>query len=165
DDVQLFIPSEYRNSNERNKVLYNKKTQQQKQRQDEQRYNRNDYNAWPSVNSNVTTLAPLSPSYQNLNETIKSLSNALNTLKQNYLQEQQKIEQKYKEHLNGINQGWLIIQQQMQTQAQILSTMHNAINQTLFATRQKTMLIMGTVLNKIKIQMNTMKQYNKSLFK
>ncbi|CAF1607926.1 unnamed protein product, partial [Didymodactylos carnosus] len=30
DDVQLFIPSEYRNSNERNKVLYNKKTQQQK---------------------------------------------------------------------------------------------------------------------------------------
>ncbi|CAF1315062.1 unnamed protein product [Didymodactylos carnosus] len=121
-DVQLFIPSEYRNSDERNKVIYNKKAQQQKQRQDEQRYNRNDYNAWPSVNSNVTTLVPLSPSYQTLNETIKSLDNALNALKQNYLQEQQKIEQKYKEHLNGINQGWLIMQQQMQTQTQILST-------------------------------------------
>ncbi|CAF0804004.1 unnamed protein product [Didymodactylos carnosus] len=154
-DVQLFIPSEYRNSDERNKVIYNKKAQQQKQRQDEQRYNRNDYNAWPSVNSNVTTLVPLSPSYQTLNETIKSLDNALNALKQDYLQEQQKIEQKYKEHLNGINQGWLIMQQQMQTQTQILSTMHDAINQTLFTTCQKTMLIMGTVLNKIKIQMNT----------
>jgi len=49
----------------------------------------------------------------------------------------------------------MLMQQQMDTQSQILSSMNTAISQTLFTTCQKTLNVIYNVINKMKIQINT----------
>ncbi|CAF3684967.1 unnamed protein product [Rotaria sp. Silwood1] len=64
---------------------------------------------------------------QILNDEIKTITNELQSIKKNFVDEQRKIENNYKHHLNTIKQGWLLMQQQIETQSQILSTINTAV--------------------------------------
>jgi prefoldin subunit 5 len=91
---------------------------------------------------------------QQLNESIKSLNNELQELKRRFEEDQQKIKAKYSEHINSMNQTWLIIQQQQQTQQQMLSVVNNSMKQIVFTMCMKTTSSIYNVLNRMKIQMN-----------
>ncbi|CAF1365526.1 unnamed protein product [Didymodactylos carnosus] len=158
-EAQLFIPSECRENGENTKVLENKsaKFQQQlkKQRQHLQRnFNYNDLNAWPSISPSLTNTTTTMQINTNINGTIKTLSDELQKLKWDYVDEQRKIEEKYKNHLNLLNQSWLIMQQQVQAQTQMVTTMNGVINTTLFSTCSIAMETLRTVLDKIKTETN-----------
>ena len=92
---------------------------------------------------------------QNLNDEIKTITNELQSIKKNVEEEQRKIENNYKHHLNTIKKGWLLMQQQIETQSQILSIINTAVSQTLFSICQKTFNVMYNVINKMKLQTNT----------
>jgi prefoldin subunit 5 len=145
--VQLFIPSQYRDKNDKTKIIQNKTVYHQ-----QQHYNRNDQNQWPVIGSSSSLIN--TTINQNLNETIKSLNNELQELKKRYEEDQQRIESKYSEHINSMKQTWLIMQQQQQTQQQMLSIINNNMKQIVFFTCMKTTSSIYNVLNKIRIQMN-----------
>ncbi|CAF5015348.1 unnamed protein product, partial [Rotaria magnacalcarata] len=63
-----------------------------------------------------------------------SLRDDLDKIKKEYTEEQRKIHQKYTENLNAMNQSWLIMQQQVDTQTQMVTTMNDIIGSTLFTT-------------------------------
>ncbi|CAF1300683.1 unnamed protein product [Rotaria magnacalcarata] len=104
-EAQLFIPTEYRENGKETKILENKSAQYQQfkknQNQHYHSFNRlsSDYkNQWPSLpHSSSDSHAPIS--CNNLNDTIKSLKDELNLLKENYASEQTKIEEKYKKKI------------------------------------------------------------------
>ncbi|CAM2730222.1 unnamed protein product [Rotaria socialis] len=149
--IQLFIPSEYRNQNDKIKIIQNKTTHQNYQQQ-QQYYNKNDQNQWPLLTQSPTTRTI--EINQSLNETIKALSDELHQLKCRYKEDQQQIKEKYKEHINSINQTCMIIQQQQQTQQQIITTMTNSIKQMIFITGMKTTSAVSNVINKMKMKTN-----------
>ncbi|CAF2435885.1 unnamed protein product [Rotaria sp. Silwood2] len=95
--IQLFIPSEYRNQND--KTMYHHHHQQQY-------YCRNDHNQWPLLTTSTTTNTTTN---QNMNEIIKSFNDELVELKKTYMEDQQRNKEKYKEHMDSINQTWPII--------------------------------------------------------
>jgi hypothetical protein len=158
-DIQLFIPSEYREQGERTKIIVNKSVQNYQQQFDPQViYDRNDINVWRQVSShpsNANMESSITKIQQNLNDEIKTLTKELQLMKMNFQEEQRKIENSYKHHINTIKQGWLLMQQQIETQSQILSTINTTVNQVLFSTCQKTINIMYNVINKMKSQTNT----------
>ncbi|CAF3979576.1 unnamed protein product [Rotaria magnacalcarata] len=116
-----------------------------------------DYkNQWASLpHSSSDSHTPISNN--NLNGTIKSLKDELNLLKENYASEQTKIEEKYKKHLISMNQCWLIMQQQIQTQTEMFTSMDSIINSIVFSTCTRvmeTLSQLSTNKKMIKIKMN-----------
>ncbi|CAF4589736.1 unnamed protein product [Rotaria sp. Silwood2] len=97
--IQLFIPTEYRNQNDKEKIIQNKTMYHHQQQQ--QYYCRNDHNQWPLLTSTTTTNTTMN---QNMNEIIKSFNDELVELKKKYKEDQQRNEEKYKEHIELINQ-------------------------------------------------------------
>lgn len=158
-DIQLFIPSEYRVQGERTKKICNKSTHNYQQRIDHQEtYDRNDFNAWPQMShiaSNINAEHQITNTQQNLNDEIKRINNELQSTKKNFEEEKIKIENNYKHHINAIEQGWQLMQQQIETQSQMIATINTTVNQTLFSTCQKTLNVMYNTINRIKIQKNT----------
>src|SRR6202044_1530208 len=109
-ETQLFIPIECRERGIKSKILENKSAQAQSRqfRRNQQQYSFNSINHFNVAEQNQWPVLPSPLSYpstlnNNLNETIKSLSTELKTLKENYVTEQKKIEEKYKNHLNLMN--------------------------------------------------------------
>lgn len=150
--VQLFIPSQYRDKNDKIKRIQNKSIHYQ-----QQQYDRNDQNQWPLL---VSSSLPTNKTFnQNFIETIKTLDNELQEFKKRYEDDQQKIKIKYSEHINSMNQAWLFMQQQQQTQQQMLTVINNNIKQTLFFTCMKTTSTLYNVISKMKEQMNC-KEYD-----
>ncbi|CAF0986823.1 unnamed protein product [Didymodactylos carnosus] len=78
------------------------------------------------------------------------MNDELIKIKENYKQEQDKIEMKYKNHLNSMNQAWMILQQQNKTQSENLMTMNAAISQSVFPMCQNIVTAVFSVANKLK---------------
>ncbi|CAM4833802.1 unnamed protein product [Rotaria magnacalcarata] len=145
--IQLFIPSEYRNQNDKTKLIQSKRVHLHSQQKS---YNNNDHIQWPSLNQYPATKT--TSMNQNLNDTIKSFSDELRELKKSYNEDQRRIEEKYKDHTNSIKQTLQIMQQQQQTQQQMITTITNSIKQIIFSTCTKTTLTVCDLLNKMKMQ-------------
>lgn len=158
-DIQLFIPSEYREQGERTKVIYNESARRHQHLTDEQRtFERNNFNVWPQITQNIDNANiedVTTRNQQSLAEEIKTLNNELQIIKKNFEEKLCEITSNYKNHLSTIKQGWQLIQQQSETHSQILSTINITINQTLFSTCQKTLNIMFNMINKMKSGINT----------
>ncbi|CAF4053856.1 unnamed protein product [Rotaria magnacalcarata] len=97
-EAQLFIPTECRESGKGTKILENKSAQyEQFKKNQNQHYHpfnhlSSDYkNQWPSL-PHSSSDSRTSISNNNLNNTIESLKDELNLLKENYASEQTKIE-------------------------------------------------------------------------
>ncbi|CAF1005339.1 unnamed protein product [Didymodactylos carnosus] len=157
--AQLFILSECREPGQRTRVLENKAVQHKQQlkfNQQQQRscikLNYSKQNQWPSFPSSLSSQATIINN--NLNETIKSLSEELRNLKENYAAVQLKIEVKYKNHINSISQSWLIMQHQIQTQNVMFSAMNGVINSTLFSTCSCVTESLAQIVNKLKTETN-----------
>ncbi|CAF2015118.1 unnamed protein product [Rotaria magnacalcarata] len=135
-NAQIFIPSECRQNGEKNKIIENKLAHQQQQQQKEHQFKLigNDYNVWPILQHNVANQTTSSNNNNNIYTTITSLRDDLDKIKKEYTEEQRKIHQKYTENLNAMNQSWLIMQQQVDTQTQMVTTMNDIIGSTLFTT-------------------------------
>jgi hypothetical protein len=132
-EVQLFVPTECRDYGKGSKILENKSAQHhhlmknQYQQYSFSRHNVVDRSQWPRLPS--SSAGPLTTALNNnLNETIKSFSDELKQLKETYANEQMKIQEKYKNHLNLMNQNLLIMQQQIKTQTEMFSLMNDIIN-------------------------------------
>ncbi|CAF3794175.1 unnamed protein product [Rotaria sordida] len=87
--IQLFIPTEYRNKEDKTKYIQNTSSYQQKEQN------------------------------LNLNNQMRLLNNELQEMKKKYENDLQKLKDKYKEHLDTLNQTWLIMHQQHQTSQQM----------------------------------------------
>ncbi|CAF4753824.1 unnamed protein product, partial [Rotaria magnacalcarata] len=135
-NAQIFIPSECRQNGEKNKIIENKLAHQQQQQQKEHQFKLigNDYNVWPILQHNVANQTTSSNNNNNIYTTMTSLRDDLDKIKKEYTEEQRKIHQKYTENLNAMNQSWLIMQQQVDTQTQMVTTMNDIIGSTLFTT-------------------------------
>ncbi|CAF3342598.1 unnamed protein product [Rotaria sp. Silwood2] len=147
--IQLFIPSEYRNQNDKEKIIQNKTMYHHPQQQ--QYYCRNDHNQWPLLTSTTTNNTTTN---QNMNEIIKSFNDELVELKKKYKEDQQRNEEKYKEHIDLINQTWSIIQQQHQAQHQMITIVTNSIKQINFFTCMTTTTTICNAINKMKMKTN-----------
>ncbi|CAF2986698.1 unnamed protein product [Rotaria sp. Silwood2] len=86
--IQLFIPPEYRNQNNKEKIIQNKTMYHLTQ---QQYYCRNDHNQWALLTSTTTTNTTTN---QNMNEIIKSFNDELVELKKKYKEDQQRNEEK-----------------------------------------------------------------------
>lgn len=149
NDIQLFIPSEYRSPDDKSKSIYNREIY-------EQQFNstrpnipyRTNTSAWPILRESST-----SDNEFNLSLTIKTLSEELKQVQQRHEKEQQRIEQKFNCSLMMINQTFTLINQNHQTQQTIVNVMNTAVSKTLFTTCMKTMdylqLIVNQLVNKI----------------
>ena len=147
-NTQPFIPTEYRNKDDKTKYIQNISAYQQK----EQNLNINNRSIWP-----IPTHASLdinNPMYVNLRESVQFLNNELQEMKKKYENDLQKLKNKYKEHLDALNQTWLIMHQQQQTFQQMLTIMNTNIKQVTFIARLKTTKTMFNVLNRIKTNSN-----------
>jgi hypothetical protein len=159
-EEQLLIPTECRESGKGTKILENKSAQyRQFKKNQNQHYHpfnhlSSDYkNQWPSLlHSSSDSHTPISN--KNLNDTIKSLKDELNLLKENYASEQTKIEEKYKKHLISMIQCWLIMQQQIQTQTEMFTSMDGIINSIVFSTCTSLMETLSQIVNKLKNDKN-----------
>ncbi|CAF0990987.1 unnamed protein product [Rotaria sordida] len=84
-DIQLFIPSEYREQGERTKIIFNKSAQKFQQRFDQQIiYGRNDFNVWPQISphsSNTNMESLITKIQQDLNDEINTITNDLQLIK------------------------------------------------------------------------------------
>jgi len=80
--VQLFIPSQYRDKNDKSKIIQNKTTKQQKRPK-------------PMAIFHLFIIRYTTTINQKLNETIKSLNNELQELKRRFEENQQRIKSKY----------------------------------------------------------------------
>ncbi|CAF4571394.1 unnamed protein product, partial [Didymodactylos carnosus] len=138
-DTQLFIPSDFRQQNDRTKSIQSLKSNAPV-RLVEPPSDRNDWNAYPALRSTSASAFVSSNSIasSNLSDTIKTMSNELNEIKTKYEIEQKRIQEKYQEHLTLMNQGWILIQQEIQTQKQMIMTLSNIVEQIMFSTCEKT---------------------------
>ncbi|CAF2524027.1 unnamed protein product [Rotaria sp. Silwood2] len=153
-EAQLFIPTECRESGKITKILKNKSAQYQQfnKNQHYQSFNHlssDHQNQWPSLPYS-SYYSSKSDSNTNVNETIKSLNDELKTLKETYAAEQKKLEEKYKNHLNSMNQCWLIMQQQIQTQTEMFTSMDGIINSIVFSTCTSLMESLTQIVRKLK---------------
>ena len=161
-DVQLFIPSDYRDHLNRGKIIQNKNTQyQQHSRLNSHHHmvtsqqNFHDDNYWPSLPSPSRLLANTTSTMNNdLNETIKSLGEELNKLKNNYREEEKRLEEKYQNHLSSMKQCWLIMQQQIETQSAMIKAIHSSVNSCMFYTCASIMESFKLIMNKMKNDSN-----------
>ncbi|CAF4505908.1 unnamed protein product [Rotaria sp. Silwood2] len=103
---------------------------------------------WPSLPS-ASLYSSTTSLNDNLIETTKSLSNELKIIKENYAAEQKRLEERYNNHLNLMNQSWLIMQQQMQTQTEMLNTMDGIINSILFTSCANVMEVLTQTVLKL----------------
>ncbi|CAF1292848.1 unnamed protein product [Didymodactylos carnosus] len=117
---------------------------------------RNNLAAYPPLQSSTAPNFPQTTSIvtSNFSETIKSFRDELNQIKTKYEEEQKRIKEKYKDYLLSMNQGLLVIQQEIQTQKEMITSLSNAVDQTLFSTCEKTTSIICNVLKKIKKAIN-----------
>jgi hypothetical protein len=160
-EAQLFIPTVCREHGERGKgtkILENKSSQFHQLKKNQLHHTSNhlnvtDYTQWPTLTSPLSHSLP-STLYNNINETIKSLSTELRILKENYAIEQKKIEEKYKNHLNLMNQNLIIMQQQIQTQIEMFNSMDSVINSIVFPTCTSLIESLTQIVNKLKSDTN-----------
>ncbi|CAF3749625.1 unnamed protein product [Rotaria sp. Silwood1] len=152
--IQLFIPTEYRNKEDKTKYIQNTSSYQQK----EQNLNINNQSIWPSLT--YTSQDMNNPTNINLRESVRLLNNELQEMKKKYENDSQKLKDKYKEHLDTLNQIWLIMHQQHQTSQQILNVINNNMKQVIFVTCLKTTKTIYEALNKIKTNNN---DYNEAI--
>jgi hypothetical protein len=151
-DVQLFIPSGYRNQNDRSRTIYNKEAIESQQYIQQSQFNyRTDYNVWSRMKPNTTNS---STTDQELLNTIKVLSDELKDVKQRHLMEQQRIEQKFKSNMSIMNQAMMLIQQTQQTQQSMIFAMNDAINKTILSTCTKVTENLYSVVDKLKFHTN-----------
>jgi hypothetical protein len=143
--VQLFIPSQYRDKNDQSKSIQNVISNNHKQQ-----FNTNEKNQWPSFIPLTSTIN--ATTNQKLDESIKELNNELQKLKKSYDEDLQKIKQKYNEQQKSFQQVWLIIQQQQQTQQQMMNILNNNMKEILFTMCVSSSSLIYNVLNKMKAQ-------------
>ncbi|CAF4496543.1 unnamed protein product [Rotaria sp. Silwood2] len=151
--TQIFIPTDCREHGSKIKVLENKLTQNQISNKNQHQLivhhsNFADQSQWPSLPS-ASLYSSTTSLNDNLIETTKSLSNELKIIKENYAAEQKRLEERYNNHLNLMNQSWLIMQQQMQTQTEMLNTMDGIINSTLFTSCANVMEVLTQIALKL----------------
>ncbi|CAF4421766.1 unnamed protein product [Rotaria sp. Silwood2] len=151
--TQLFIPTDCREHGSKIKVLENKLTQNQISNKNQHQLivhhsNFADQSQWPSLPS-ASLYSSTTSLNDNLIETTKSLSNELKIIKENYAAEQKRLEERYNNHLNLMNQSWLIMQQQMQTQTEMLNTMDGIINSILFTSCANVMEVLTQTVLKL----------------
>ncbi|CAF3386531.1 unnamed protein product [Rotaria socialis] len=81
-DIQLFVPSEYREQGDRTKIIFNKSAQNCQQRFDQQLiYDRNYFNVWSQISShssNTNMESLIMNIQQTLKDKIKAINNELN---------------------------------------------------------------------------------------
>ncbi|CAF1304189.1 unnamed protein product, partial [Didymodactylos carnosus] len=153
-DTQLFIPSDFRQQNDRTKSIQSLKSTAPVLVP--LPADRNNLAAYPPLQSSTAPNFPQTTSIvtSNFSETIKSFRDELNQIKTKYEEEQKRIKEKYKDYLLSMNQGLLVIQQEIQTQKEMITSLSNAVDQTLFSTCEKTTSIICNVLKKIKKAIN-----------
>jgi hypothetical protein len=166
-EAQLFIPTECRERGTRTKILENKAARyQQMNKNQHQRalnhFNLSDQNQWPVLPtpSSYSLTTTTTNNNLNLNETIKSFSDELKMLKENYAAEQKKIEEKYKIHINLMNQSWLIMQQQIQTQTEMFNSMDCIINSVVFSTCTSLMEGLAQIVSNLKNVTNSQTEFD-----
>ncbi|CAF3942065.1 unnamed protein product, partial [Rotaria sp. Silwood1] len=108
--VQLFIPVDCRPIGNSTKILNNASASSTSHKINCLTHNKLTHNSeWPSVPAAADSqqILGISAIGKQLiaEQTIKSFSNDLNELKQNYLEEQRKIDQRFQEQLKNIQNG------------------------------------------------------------
>ncbi|CAF1465403.1 unnamed protein product [Didymodactylos carnosus] len=163
--VQLFIPTEFREKNDRQKTIVNKNARNERPlRQQQQQFNKTDSDsrAWPGWNS--TTTGP-SSSISQADELIKSFTQRLDEMEkrhetenrlaqERYEAEKMRIEIKYKLHIESLSKAWLLTDQTQEMQQRIISKTTTATREAFTSIIEMAEALAGTV-NELKKQSGT----------
>ncbi|CAF4962891.1 unnamed protein product, partial [Rotaria socialis] len=88
---------------------------------------------------------------QIFNSTVKELAE----LKQKYIEDQQNIEQHFHGQLKSIQHGWTVIQNQVLTQNEMITTACNIVEDVLFDSCQTINNMVGNIVNEIRSKSTT----------
>lgn len=151
--VQLFIPVDCRPSGNSNRILSNPNPTTQKVK-----YlptpDTIQANEWPNLPGRTHRQQMWDSSILNkqtiFDQTIKSFSNEISELRQKYLDDQRKIEQRFQEQIKNIQNGWLAIQNQVSTQNEMITTTCTLIKDILFDSCLTFTNMMVSLINELK---------------
>ncbi|CAF4385987.1 unnamed protein product, partial [Didymodactylos carnosus] len=107
--VQLFMPSDYRNKKDGARTIFSSRRYDGGPYQNY--YDRNDSQAWPSLVPVITTNTTSVSTQSELNEKIKTLAKRLEDVEKSHEAEKEIIDLKYKSHIAAMNQAWLLMEQ------------------------------------------------------
>ncbi|CAF2473851.1 unnamed protein product [Rotaria sp. Silwood2] len=158
--VQLFIPVDCRPIGNSTKILNNASASSTSQKINCLTNNNFTHKSeWPSLPAAANSQQILSMSAIGkqliAEQTIKSFSNDLNELKQDYLEEQRKIDQRFQEQLKNIQNGWLAIQNQISTQNEMINTTCTLIDDILFDSCIHLTNMMVAIVNELNNKVTT----------
>ncbi|CAF3844676.1 unnamed protein product [Rotaria sp. Silwood1] len=142
--AQFFIPVDCRPKGNYTRKLNNPATVRQ-QRNFTPQLNINSMNEWPE----------LPVRHFNTEQIVNSTVKEIEELKQKYIENQQKIEQRFHEQLKSIQHGWTAIQNQVLTQNEMITTTCNIIEDILFDSCQTINNMVGNIVNEIRIKSTT----------
>ncbi|CAF1102019.1 unnamed protein product [Didymodactylos carnosus] len=135
--VQLFIPSDYRNKKDGARTIFSSRQYDSGPYQksvNQNYYDRNDSQARPSVAPAITTDTTSASIQSELNEKIKSLAKRLEDVEKSHAAEKEIINLKYKSHIAAINQAWLLMEQGYEIQRKMISKTNVAVSEIMFDT-------------------------------
>lgn len=153
--VQFFIPADCRPIGNTARILSNTVLKTNKENQISIGNKGATTNKWPSLpvsDARSEEVEQMINKQSEIENKILDFSKDLVELKEKYVEDQRKIEQRFQEQLKNIQNGWLAIQNQVATQNEMISTTYNLINDVLFDSCENVMNMMVNILQEIKIK-------------
>ena len=127
--IKLFIPVDCRTNGDRNRILSSQNDKESRAAVQSKP---------PAINPWTTKKYPNKEVYNKneIDQRIKTFDIELNAIKKNFESEREKIKIHYENQTQSIQQGWLMIQQQVQAQNQCIKIMSTMIKDNITAMGQ-----------------------------
>ncbi|CAF2048505.1 unnamed protein product [Rotaria magnacalcarata] len=116
EHVQLFIPAQCRDRNDRSHIITNYQKNEQKHRSTfNSTLNRNVY-SWPQLNPNSNT-------HNNENVMMQKFDEEIKLIREDFNKELNKLNAKYEKQTNIFRDRWHLVAQQAKTQNEVINSM------------------------------------------
>jgi hypothetical protein len=116
EHVQLFIPAQCRDRNDRSHIISNYQKNGQKNRSADNPIFNRDGHAWPLLNPDSQAVINTSLTVQKIDEEIK-------LIRENFNKEISRVNEKYEKQIKFYRERWYLVAQQIKTQNEMINSM------------------------------------------
>ncbi|CAF1561093.1 unnamed protein product, partial [Didymodactylos carnosus] len=143
EDVQLFIPGEYRVNDKNNRILGNNNNNNLKQQKLQEYNNYTNINPWMSGNSALTI--PTYKQHQEFSLKMKLINDELEEIKREHAKDKISFKRRYDNQLKKTNEEIDILKTQIKIQNEMVKDMYTAVIEIVPAIHQ-TIIALGRVI-------------------
>ncbi|UJR17594.1 hypothetical protein I4U23_004490 [Adineta vaga] len=157
-EIQFFIPADCRPKGNTNRILSNTIISCNEENVSTKCIKGTNMNAWPNLpvaDTHTKAAEQMMEKQLTMESKISNFSKELAELKQNYIEDQRKIEQRFQEQIKNIQSGWIAIQNQVSTQNEMISSTCDLIKDVLFDSCEALMNMMTSIIQETKSRMKS----------